>query len=284
MTRDIIELNNFLVLIEHSVSTETTVNRCELAEWAIGFAFYGSGEVSLHIKSGDGDVQYKNTSGIAISFAGRNLEFYHTISPDRPLQTVTVFCTLKNVQNLPAIEAAPYHENLPHLIHPKEDFVRGPEFLMNPDMTQAVAKIFSSTYTGSTRLLFLKSQVTELLSHFFANVASGQAIPINEQDRQKLYDAKKILSDNIVAPPSLNELSKMIGLNSYKLKKNFKELFGIPVFKHLQNERLLKAHDLLKQSQLGIQEAAWQVGYESVSSFSNAFQQKFGFRPSEIKK
>jgi transcriptional regulator GlxA family with amidase domain len=75
----------------------------------------------------------------------------------------------------------------------------------------------------------------------------------------------------------------MIGLNSNKLKRNFKELFGIPVFKFLQEERLKKAYELLSASELGVQETAWYVGYESISSFSNAFQKKFGVRPNELK-
>ena len=136
-------------------------------------------------------------------------------------------------------------------------------------------------------MMFLKSQVTELLAHFFGKISdSGDSYYeiIKKQDREKLYKAQEILTTRIDTPPSLNELSKLIGLNNFKLKKNFKEFFGVPVYKYLQNERLVKAHDLLTKSDLNIKEAAWQVGYESLSSFSSAFQKKFGFRPSEIKK
>jgi len=45
-----------------------------------------------------------------------------------------------------------------------------------------------------------------------------------------------------------------------------------------------KAHELLRNSEMNIQEVSWFVGYESVSSFSNAFLKKFGFRPSEVSK
>jgi len=84
-------------------------------------------------------------------------------------------------------------------------------------------------------------------------------------------------------PPSLDELSRQIGLNSFKLKKSFKAVFGVPVFKYLQNERMAKAHELLRSKDATVQEAAWQVGYDSLSSFSNAFAKKYGFRPSEIR-
>jgi transcriptional regulator GlxA family with amidase domain len=78
-------------------------------------------------------------------------------------------------------------------------------------------------------------------------------------------------------------LSRQIGLNSFKLKKHFKELFGVPVFKYLQNERLNRANELLRNQSLSVQEVAWEVGYDSLGSFSNAFTRKFGYRPSEIR-
>lgn len=78
------------------------------------------------------------------------------------------------------------------------------------------------------------------------------------------------------------KLSRQIGLNTFKLKKNFKEVFGVPVFKYVQQIRLEKAHQLIKTKQLSVQEVAWDVGYESISSFSNAFAKKYGYRPSEL--
>nr|WP_242067849.1 AraC family transcriptional regulator [Cyclobacterium marinum] len=95
--------------------------------------------------------------------------------------------------------------------------------------------------------------------------------------------AKEILSNNLDNPPSLTELSKALGLNTTKLKKEFKEVFGIPVFKYLQHERLKTAHSLISKKQASVQEAAWHVGYDSLSSFSNAFAKKYGYRPSQIK-
>jgi AraC family transcriptional activator of pyochelin receptor len=154
---------------------------------------------------------------------------------------------------------------------------------MSPDMQHTVNQIFNNHYEGKTKMMFFRSQVTVLLSQFFGQLSSMKEEVVNANEREKLYDAKEILVNNLNDPPSLTELSRKIGLNSYKLKKNFKELFGTPVFKYLQNERLQKAHELLRNENVTIQEAAWQVGYESLSSFSNAFAKKYGFRPSELK-
>lgn len=285
MTTDIIEINNFIVLIEQSNAEKTIVQKCDIDGEAVGFAFYGSGNVELEIKYENKSITVNNTTGIAISFFGNSLvEFSHKIEPDKPLQSISIFSKLKNLQALPEVERGIFNEYLPQLIDPKANFVEGPSFYMTPDMQNAVQKIMATQYTGSSRYMFLKSQVTELLSHFFAYIATEKVSGITNVDRDKLIQAKEIIVNNISKPPSLSELSKLIGLNNNKLKKNFKELFGIPVFKFLQEERLNKAYEILSNNKgMSVQETAWFVGYESFSSFSNAFQKKFGARPNEIK-
>lgn len=285
MTTDIIELNNYIVLIEHSNAEKTFVQKCEIDGDAVGFAFYGSGNVELEIKHNDQTKYLTNTTGLAISFFGnQKVEFAHKIAPDKPLQSISIFTKLKNLHSLPQVEKEIFEKQLPNLLNPKENFVKGPTFFMTLDMQLAVQKIFNTPYSGNTRLLFLKSQVNELLAHYFALLSSDKKKELNEKDKEKLFQAKKIVSANYSKPPTLSELSKMIGLNSNKLKKNFKELFGIPVYKYIHEERLNKAYELLCHNNKTVQETAWEVGYESLSSFSNAFQKKFGTRPNEVKK
>lgn len=284
MTTDIVEINNFIVLIEQSNAEATIVQKCEIDGDAVGFAFYSSGDVELEIKHQDQTKIVTNTTGIAISFFGNSkVEFSHKIGPNRPLQSVSVFSKLKNLHILPQEEQQIFNDCLPELINPGADFVEGPRFYMTPDMQNAVCKIMTTQYTGIARQMFLKSQVNELLSHFFAFLAADRREYITSEDRGKLFMAKEIMERNISNPPSLNELSKLIGLNNNKLKKNFKELFGVPVFKFLQEERLNKAYEMLSTSKVSVQEVAWFVGYESLSSFSNAFQGKFGVRPVDIR-
>lgn len=285
MTADILDINNFIVLIEQSNDTKTIIEKCDLDDQVIGFSFYGSGNVELSISFGNKVKVINNSTGIATSFYGnKKVEFVHKISHDQPLQSVSIFSTLKNLNKLPKQEKEIYTNYLKALLNPKYDYVEGPYFYMTPEMQNAVSKIFNTKYTGALRKLFLQSQITELLAHFFAHISGNRQETIKKSEKEKLYYAKNIITNNIATPPTLSELSKMIGLNNNKLKKNFKELFGVPVFKYLQNERLDKAHELLRNSEMNIQEVSWFVGYESVSSFSNAFLKKFGFRPSEVNK
>ncbi len=284
MITDIVEINNFIVLIEQSNAETTIIQKCEIEGDAVGFAFYSSGNVELEIKHQQQTKIVTNTTGIAISFFGNSkVEFAHKIAPEKPLQSVSIFSKLKNLHTLPEEEQEIFNDLLPELMDPKEDFVEGPRFYMTPYMQNAVYKIMSTSYKGSTRRMFLKSQVNELLSHFFAFLSSDKKDNLTNEEKDKLFMAKEIMERNISTPPSLNELAQLIGLNNNKLKKNFKELFGVPVFKFLQEERLNKAYEMLSTGNRNVQEVAWYVGYDSLSSFSNAFLSKFGVRPNEIR-
>lgn len=284
MTTDIVDLNNFIVLIEESHSGEPIVQECTIETDVVGFAFYGSGSIELQIKHNDQTKYMTNTTGLAISFfSNQKVAFSHTIAPHKPLQSISVFTRVKNLHTLSQAEKEVFEERVPQLMNPKENFVTGPHFYMNLEMQQAVQNVFANQYTGNTRSMFLRSKVTELIAHFFALLASEQKRDMAERDKEKLYEAREIITTDLSKPPSINELSKRIGINSTKLKKNFKDLFGLPVYKFLHEERLKKAYDLLCNGDMGVQETSWYVGYDSLSSFSNAFFKKFGVRPNDLR-
>ncbi|MEO2050133.1 MAG: AraC family transcriptional regulator [Allomuricauda sp.] len=284
MTRDFININDFTILVEEASTDGVTVDSCHFDEPVIAVAFYGSGNVDLKVKYGQKVRAFNYTKGLALSFyADSKVEFEHTVSPDKPLRCVLIATSIRNLDNLPNEEGEIFSSLLHELVNPSDHYVEGPQFYMTPDMDRIVDSVFNMKYHGKTKMMFFRSQMTALLSHFFGQLALLQTEKINTTERDKLYMAKELLLNNLDNPPSLTELSRQIGLNSYTLKKNFKELFGLPVFKYLQNERLKTAHDLIRNQEATVQEAAWHVGYDSLSSFSNAFEKKFGYRPSQIK-
>ncbi|MBO6536744.1 MAG: helix-turn-helix transcriptional regulator [Balneolaceae bacterium] len=283
MIRDAFHINDFMVITEFSSGEQASVDICTFDEPVVAIALYGSGNVDLTIKFGQKVLTENNTSGLALSFyADTNVIFEHHVSPNQPLHCVLIVTALRNLEQLPAQEGELFQEMLHQLVTPNDHFVEGPRFYMPPNMQVLAEQLFDIPYTGKAKMLFFKSHVVALLSHYFGQMALQPTSSIPEHERKKLQLAKEILSDNLETPPSLNELSRQIGLNTFKLKKNFKEVFGVPVFKYVQQIRLEKAHQLIKTKQLSVQEVAWDVGYESISSFSNAFAKKYGYRPSEL--
>ena len=284
MTRDIIDINDFTILVETANSDTVLKDACCFDEPVIAVAFYGAGNVDLQMQY-DGKVRdFNYTKGLALSFyADQHVICEHTVAANKPLECIVIATATRNLEKLPNDEGEIFASMLNELVNPSDHYVEGPSFYMTPEMQQIVDAVFKNTYHGKTKMMFFRSQMTALLSHFFGQLATLNSESINTTERDKLEMARSILADNLDNPPSLSELSRHIGLNTYNLKKNFKEMFGLPVFKYLQNERLTTAHDLIRSKKATVQEAAWQVGYDSLSSFSNAFAKKFGYRPSQIR-
>lgn len=284
MTRDFIHINDFVVLVEEGDSLAKEVDSCYFEEPLVAIAFYGSGNVDLSVKYGSKQKNFNHTKGLTLSFyADEKVEFEHTISSGKSLKCIVIATALRNLEHLPNQEGEIFSELLGALVKPKDHYVEGPKFFMTPEMERIVDAFFSNAYTGKTKMMFFRSQITALLSHFFGQLAIQQTEVSKPSYKEQLNRAKNILLENIDNPPSLSELSKEIGFNTTRLKKEFKAFFGVPVFKYLQNERLTSAHKLIREKEATVQEAAWQVGYDSLSSFSNAFAKKFGYRPSQIK-
>jgi AraC-like DNA-binding protein len=85
-------------------------------------------------------------------------------------------------------------------------------------------------------------------------------------------------------PPSLQDLAKEVGLNIKKLKTDFKEFYGVPVFTFLLNYKMELAKKLLLEKQLNVNEIGLNLGYSTSSHFITAFKRKFGITPKQFTK
>ncbi|MCP4884658.1 MAG: helix-turn-helix transcriptional regulator [Flavobacteriales bacterium] len=283
MNREIIDINDYTILLEEASSNNNLIDSCFFDEPVIAIAFYGAGDVGLKVKFDGKDKEFHHTKGMVLSFyANDKVEFEHHVSELKPLQCLVIATTIRNLDKLPNGEGLFLEKFLHQLVHPEDHYVEGPVFNMSPEMFQIVEQFFSNTYQNEIKMLFYKSHMTALLSHYFGQLAKQQNTQLNTSQLEKINLAQEILLSDLENPPSLTELANRIGTNTNKLKIEFKAQFGVPVFKYLQNERLKKAYNLIKNEQKTIQEAAWAVGYDSLGSFSNAFEKKFGYRPSQV--
>ncbi|MFP4567016.1 MAG: helix-turn-helix transcriptional regulator [Spirochaetaceae bacterium] len=61
-------------------------------------------------------------------------------------------------------------------------------------------------------------------------------------------------------------------MNCNKLKYGFREVFGTTVFGQLRNLRLEEARHLIEDGDHSVTEAAFAVGYSSLSHFARTFR------------
>lgn len=190
---------------------------------------------------------------------------------------------------------------LPHISHtpveklplPLKRIVQGTaessfmEHCVMPVSSQlALHQIMHCPYQGVTRHLYLESRAIELLAHLFQQLAPTQATGkqrLSAEDIERIYAASDILRLQLEYPPSLLELARQVGLNDYKLKRGFREVFDTTAFGYLWSARMEQAALMLGQDRRGVTEVAHAVGYSSSTSFSAAFKRKFGTSPQQYR-
>ncbi|SDX48209.1 transcriptional regulator, AraC family [Lutibacter oricola] len=146
----------------------------------------------------------------------------------------------------------------------------------------------SETITESLRPIYIKGKIYELLSYYFSNVTEENSdhcpYVTNEEVVGKIKLAKEIVIEQMNNPPSLTDLAKIVGLNIKKLKSDFKEFYGVPVFTFLLNYKMELAKKLLQENKLNVNEISTHLGYSSSSHFIAAFKRKFGITPKQFSK
>ena len=163
-----------------------------------------------------------------------------------------------------------------------------PEFaLMGQDMKQIIEKVRNCSRKGSFHRLCLEIKIAELLMLQLEQQASMHSEQLagptmHDADVEKIEEAKNILEDQYIQPPTIKDLAGMVGLNETKLKTNFKKTFHSTIHAYTQRIRMQKAHELLTQKNLLLKEIAIQVGYQKPSNFTYAYKEFFGIHPGDV--
>lgn len=157
-------------------------------------------------------------------------------------------------------------------------------------ITEQLKTIISQiTETGQPeyiRRIYLEGKILEMLSlQLKGNMHEPVIKPepaIPKDDLLKLKTVKQIIESNIKNPSSLMELAKRCGLNDFKLKKGFKEVYGYTVYGYLAELRMEKAKQML-QNNLTVSEVADAVGYKNAHHFTVAFKKRYGVLPKLVR-
>ena len=113
--------------------------------------------------------------------------------------------------------------------------------------------------------------------------ADRQRVPLRHtigNQSEKLIIAVELMEANIKEPISQTELAGYVGLSRRQLQRLFQRyLMCTPSRKYLQI-RLLRARELLHQTNMSLVEIATQTGFVASSHFSKSYKEFYGYSPS----
>lgn len=159
---------------------------------------------------------------------------------------------------------------------------------INLEIHRAINDVLNCRFKGRMKRLFMWSKSIEILvlqaEAYHRTSSSYNNYCKNERDKERIYFARDYILNNIKNPPSLPELSRIAGINEYKLKRGFKEIFNSTVFGYLADQRMELGRQALMDKDKTVSEISYELGYSSPQHFSNSFKKKFGISPKFARK
>ncbi len=157
---------------------------------------------------------------------------------------------------------------------------------VTPEQLFLIREMQQSAYSGQMKQLFYEAKIVEL---FLLQVQQAERLSYVKpdqhwlKDKDKLYAARDFLGEHLFEPITLLQVARSCGLNDFKLKKGFKELFGTTVFGYFTGLKMNYGRQMLLDTSCSVGEVAFLLGYSDPYSFSKAFRKHFGCLPGKLK-
>jgi AraC-like DNA-binding protein len=174
----------------------------------------------------------------------------------------------------------------------KDIKAKGP-FYYNGNYSLGIADLLDDmiefTAENFTRKLFLEGisyqiLTQQILQYQDDKMDEGSRLLLRSSELKQIHSIAALIENNIAEIPTVENLSKIAGLNINKLQEGFKKLYGNTVNNHVQKKRLEAAYNLLTKTDLSISEIVSLIGLSSKSYFSKIFREKHNITPSEFRK
>lgn len=158
---------------------------------------------------------------------------------------------------------------------------------ISPQAMSAAQQLLNCDAAKETNRIFMHGQAMSLLAFELNHLCEDKRRNLagfNQKDADIAKSARDILFREFKKPPSVEELSKRVGTNPFKLKKLFHHFFNNTPYGLLLEIRMNNAYQLLESSRCQVSVAADLVGYSHASNFSAAFIKHFGISPKAVQK
>jgi AraC family transcriptional activator of pyochelin receptor len=156
---------------------------------------------------------------------------------------------------------------------------------ISPAIHIVLKQMLSCPYQGVMKRLYFEGKALELMALTLTRMLADDhrqpaTLLLRPDDIERIHKARDVLLDKMDEPPSLLALARQVGLNDFKLKRGFRQVFGTTAFGYLHEQRMERARQLLEERRLNVTEVACTVGYANPSHFAGAFKRRFGVNPS----
>jgi AraC family transcriptional regulator len=153
---------------------------------------------------------------------------------------------------------------------------------LNSRQRELIATLRQPPVLASAQTLWYQAKAIELIGEFFFQPASEQELFCHRQQRvarDRVDAVIAILRRDLANAPTLEHIAREVGCSPFYLSRTFSKETRLTIPQYLRQLRMEKAAELLRTGRFNVTEAALEVGYNSLSHFSQAFHQIHGCCP-----
>ena len=153
---------------------------------------------------------------------------------------------------------------------------------LTAEQEQLISQLLHPPSFQGARRLWYQGKVLQLMADFFFERQGKDELFCDRQKRlarERVERVVAILRRNLTEPPTLEEIGREVGCSPFYLSRTFSRETGMTIPQYLRKLRMERAAELLKSGKCNVTEAAMEVGYSSLSHFSQAFCQTMGCCP-----
>jgi len=217
---------------------------------------------------------------------GGNIDYTCTIEQEGPFQILDVFFSSGLVEQLKEV-----FPRLRGILGSRKNTLLGDKTTwILPSLKEIYHQIVNAHFGDeASRRYYLELKMREflfqLLHNAFVEHRSHTSSKFTKSEIVSIYKAKEILEQHIDRkPPTLRELCWAVGINEFKLKSGFKSIFNASVFTWFNDKRLIRAKELILNTNMELKEISFEVGFPFTTNFVVAFKKRFGVTPGSLRR
>lgn len=243
------------------------------------FHFCLKGHVQFVYHGGHYVIDLPGDSSLLLYNPETELPLQVVLSPETRM--LSVLMSIQKFHSLFTSEAS----YIPFLSQENRDKKYYQQNPVTPTISIILSQLWNEQMYPTVRALYCKGKTYELLSLYFNRNPEAQAeqcpFLMDEENVQRIRQAKEIVIERMAEPPTLQELAGEIGLSLKKLKEGFKQIYGDSVFSFLFDYKMEMARKLLETGKYNVNEVGLKVGYSTASHFIAAFKKKYDTTPKQ---
>lgn len=161
-------------------------------------------------------------------------------------------------------------------VHMLSSYIRDMHYEFGENEKRDIYSIFKSINNVSD----FCDWILELIKSVF----TGLNERIENQNSNLIDEAKRYIYSNIEKDISLDEVAEHINISPAYLSRLFKEITGVNFVTYIKELKFERAEELLLNSNLTIQQIAFEVGFNTPAYFIQQFKAKYGYTPNRFRK